>query len=458
VLRRWSARGSLLLLVLGLFTVSWERFGNVPLGPYNVKLSSAILTLSALLAVPLAPRLRSIARSRSTLALGAAFGVLPAYLIVRAFFASDLKAALPQIAALVTGALAPALAVLLLCTSVRAVQIAARWFVLGAAAASLFGLYQLLAFYTGLPQGIEYRGVGTDGIVGRISALSYEPAYFAYFLVLALGLTVTLDFFERRRAHLVLIALFTLTLALANVRALVFVTPLLLILLALRARRYQRTFVTVAVAALVGIVLSLAMPSIVTGVQAAQTASASGTSAPVSEKTPPTSGRADERPAASPSAAASIRPSDPSLLDPDEPSSNAPRLSVYRTVLQVALRHVVFGSGLGNLQSELQTVTPPPPNIDLTKPVVANNIWLQALVDGGVIAAFLQLGAIVLAALVLFRRWTAPLYPAAVAWLSVIAVGGMLTSYFYDIKIWVVGALILAALSALRQDSEARRT
>ncbi|MGT2425287.1 O-antigen ligase family protein [Amnibacterium kyonggiense] len=442
--RRTAATAATVLLLAGFVTIDWERFANVALGPYNVKLPSMLFSLSAVLCLPLLSTLRRFARNRVAIALVATLGALAVYLVVRALLSADVRAALPQIAATITGAVAPGFAVITLCTTLAAVGVAARWYLAGAVVASVYGFYQLTAFYLGLPQGIVYTGVGTDGLVGRISAFSYEPAYFAYYIVLGLGLTIMLDVLRPAKTHLVLIALFALVLTLANVRALVFLAPLLVVLLVFRARRYRRAMFTLLVAAAACAALTVMMPSLIGALRQTETPSGSNQAAAPVAPAPST--------AAPTRATATSEPTPaPGLLDPNEPSSNAPRLSVYRTVLGVAQRQLVFGAGLGNLQIELQSVEPPPPNIDLSKPVVANNIWLEALVDGGVLAVLLQLGAVVLMGALLFKRWATAVFPVVAAWLAVILVGGMLTSYFFDIKIWVVAGLVVSALPAIRR-------
>jgi hypothetical protein len=66
---------------------------------------------------------------------------------------------------------------------------------------------------------------------------------------------------------------------------------------------------------------------------------------------------------------------------------------------------------------------------------VANDVWLQAMVDGGYLLLAAQIGFFLVAALSLARAGTRQLMAG---WLTVLLIEGALTSNFYDVKLWAV--------------------
>ncbi|WP_375399802.1 O-antigen ligase family protein [uncultured Amnibacterium sp.] len=433
------------LCCLGLFTLSWEQLGNIGLGSYNVKLPVVLFTIAAIVGAPRwwasLRRIRALSRpARLVVPLAVAVVVI---LVVRSLTASPVSAGLAQVAAVLTGAVAPALAVLAVVATRADVAWALRWIIAGAGVAGVFGLWQLFAFYVGLPQLITYTGVGTSGVGGRISAFSYEPAYFAYFLVFAGTAVIALAVLEQRRVRWLAIGFFGVILTLVNVRALTFVLPVAAVLLLVSFRQNRRVVARSAAAAAVLIVASLALPFAVDFVAShlptPQTTTATG----------PESPRAKESTRAEPTSTPSAKPLLPlpvapptEVLDPNEPSSNEPRLALYRAVLRVDQNHIAFGVGPGQLRRALAEVGYVAPNQG--EQVVANNIWLQAAADGGVLLLLVELSIVVMVALLWWSLRRTAVQPLASGWLAVVLVGGMLTSYFFDLKVWVFLALILA--------------
>lgn len=439
-----------MLVALGVFTVSWEQLGNLPLGPYNVKLPALLFSVAAVLS---APRwiavIRSI-RSRPTAVRWVAV-IAAAVLVVfavRAVTSFPIGLGLAQLAAVGSGALLPALAIVGTVRSSQDVVWVLRWFIGGALVAGVFGLYQLIAFYLGLPQGISYTGVGTSGEGGRISAFSYEPAYFAYFLMLALGAVVTKARLQSRRVGWPVLVFFAIVLTLANVRALLFLLPVVAVLLAVSWGRNRGLLLRSASVAVIVIGLNTVIPLAVTSAVATH----------AQEAPSPSPSRDPSPEEQSPSVPSTVDPVVPpqlptDVLDPNERSSNGPRLDLYRAVLAVDLEAPLVGVGPGHLRDALADNGYVAPNQGAN--VVANNIWLQAGADGGVPLLLLEMALVASMTVLWWRARRSATHALLCAWLGVVLVGGMLTSYLFDIKIWVIGAVALIAFVA---DLGAQRT
>lgn len=459
------ARAASILCALGIFTVSWERLANVGAGPYNVKISVLLFAVAALLGGrSWSAALRALATtSRSARAMILIAGAVVGVFAVRAVFTQPVGPGLAQTAAVLTGAVLPMLAVVGVVRGALDVAWALRWFIGGAVLASAFGLYQLLAFYTGLPQGIAYTGVGTSGSGGRISAFSYEPAYFAYFLILTLGALLALAHLEGRAVRWGPLFFFAFVLALVNVRALLFLLPVAAVLLALSWRRNRDFLVRAVITGLAAGALAFVVPvgatALVTSLQAHDqrgTAAEAGGGNDEPEVSGAPTAPSEERSESAlddPGSVQSAVPTAPSLpsdvLDPNEVSSNGPRLALYRAVLQVDLAHPLLGVGPGALRDALAETGYVAPNQGST--VVANNIWLQAGADGGVLLLLLEVALVVTVAVLWWRDRKKAQQALLSVWLAVVLVGGMLTSYFFDIKLWVVLALAIALLADRRR-------
>lgn len=447
VRRGTAASAALGLLALGLFTVSWERLLNVHIASYNVKLPSLLFSTAFVLALVAKRRgrPRPPAALYQRLLLGLTVAIV-LYEVVRGVLSPTPAAAVAQLAAVLTGAMLPAAALLLLVRDRDDLRWALRWLLAGAALASAFGLYQLLAFYLGWPQGIAYTGVGIGTSIGRISAFSYEPAYFAYYLVLALGAYVTLRRMQSEDGRWGGLAAFAAMLYLANVRAvpLVVLAMGVVLLVAFRANRrlLARGSVLLAAAVAVAVAVPLALSAVTTVLQPRDDA--------VDERPPSVSAGPDgERPSDEPTPdppEQALRPQIQSV-DPQEPTSNGPRLALYTAVLHEVQQSPVFGLGPGNLTAALRRNAPETVADQGGGQVVANNVWLQALADGGVPLLLLELALVGTVLVTTIRRRAATVFPLCAAWLAVLGVGGMLTSYFFDVKVWVVLALIVVGLA-----------
>jgi hypothetical protein len=449
-----GVRGTLLglaalLVAVGLLTVSWDRLLNVQLASYNVKLPSLVFTVAAVAAV-LGTRypLRALMERGPRRVVMALVGVIVAYELFRGAFSASPTAAVAQVAAVLSGAVLPAVAVLLVVRTKKDLRWALRWLLVGAVVASIFGLYQLFAFYVGLPQGIPYTGVGIGTGIGRISAFDYEPAYFAYYLMLALGAFITERRLSGRDVGWWPLIAFGTILYLANVRALPLVAVAFGILLLIAFTRNRSLIARGGIVLVAAVALALVTPIVVSAVgqeisniASAQQASGSNRGAgPERSKEP--AARADGGKHSSNGLQAQLE-----AVNPNEQSSNAPRLGLYKAVLHEVAGSPVFGLGAGNLGPALRRNAPSAIQDQLGGQVVANNIWLQALADGGAVQLLLELSLLVVVVGAAIKRRAMPVFPMAAALLAVLGVGGMLTSYFFDIKVWVVLALVLVGLS-----------
>lgn len=457
-----------LLTVLGLVTISWERLADIHVGAYNVKLPSVAFSLAA---VCLAPAFRAALRrmkSRGVRALAVLCVLIFALFVIRALFEPQPLHGLAQVLAVVTGAVAPAVAVFAVVGDVADLLWVLDWFVRGGVLAAAFGLYQLLAFYLHWPQFVNYSGVAVGGTVGRIAAFNYEPAYFAYYLVLVVGALLVRMRLRGVRFPWAAATVLGAALTFADVRALLFVAPAFLLLLALGWRGNRGSVLRLAALAvvLIAVVLgvdtavkdAVATPAIASPEGSSPTARASSSGVPEASETavPTADGTAAPVPGEtvvpSPSPAGPVSPT--SIFDPHEATSNAPRIAMYKAALQVDLRHPFTGVGPGELGSALQGSQYVRVPADST--VVANNIWLQAAADGGAPMLLLELAVAIGVATGYFRSMRSAIQPLFAVWIAVLGVAGMLTSYYFDSKIWAVLGMLGAASCVIRVRSGAR--
>lgn len=452
--RQALGRLASLLVAVGLLSVSWDRFLNVEALSYNVKLPSLAFSLAAVLLVVAVPHpLRTLLQpgvQRTVTLLSVAVVV---YLGLRGVLSASPSAAIAQLLAVVSGAVLPFLAVVLLVRTKQRLLWAISWFLVGAVIASLFGLYQLTAFYAGWPQGIEYIGVSIDTGLGRISSFSYEPAYFSYFIFLAFGAVVVRRKILGGEVRWGTLIVFAAMLYLINVRA---IPPMAIaggVLLLIAFSSYRRMLTRAAIVFVCAAVVSFAVPAVIPVVAEAISAASVATAAQPSNATDAPTDQPATTGETSP-ATTDVGP-DPSglggrlqALDPSEQSSNSPRLELYSAVLSEIGRSPVFGLGPGNLGPVLHRDAPGAVQ-NQGQQIVANDIWLQALADGGVPLLLLEAGLLVCVAVFGMRRRASFSYPLVAAWLAVLLIGGLLTSYFFDIKIWVTLGLIVVGLGLM---------
>lgn len=443
--QRLRERLVLVLVAAGLFTISWDRLANVGLGPYNVKLPSVLFLLAASVALPSARTRIAVLAPRFSGALGVAMVLLIIWFVSLSLFATDRSAAFGQLAAIASGCVAPAFALLIVLTSSDRLRWACSWLVAGGYFAACFGIYQLVAYYAGWPQLVDYFGRGIDGGVGRIAAFNYEPAYFTNFLIIVIGARLVIAAQTCRLPSWGEFILFGFVLVLANVRALIVAVPVFAVTLLIASwRAHWRVVMRGAIVALIAVFVCgpISVAAMQAKLQSAEPSPLAQVSTP-----PPSPLPSASAPMPVPVGSTSLGRTSTSeagmgaIFDPSERSSNAPRLARYSMALELIEEHPVAGVGPGNLGVHLE----PKANRGAQQSAVANNIWLQAALDGGAIAVLLE--AIVVALLIAFlflRRYSAT-RPLTAALITVLGVGGMLTSNFFDTKIWIGIAIVIAA-------------
>ena len=412
---------ALVLACIGLLTVSWDRvsirFGGMTLKP-------AYVAFGAALVIDLAQQLRdgrqrSSALARFTRRTVVALLALLAAATVRSGFPID---GARQLVVVLLGAVVPAWACFRLGRSPKRRAVLVSWALTGAALAATIGVYQFASSYLHLPAFLVYTP--RVGALGRTAGLSYEPAFFSMYLVSMVPVAVLM--LMRSGSDIgpvqpvprpsVLFCILLLGILVANARAGYLALPLAL-LLPLIGRSWRRRVLIRPVALLCGAFVFVALASAVV--------------------------RFD--------LATYTRTRLASITDTRESASNAPRLRLYSTDRRIATDHLLLGIGPGALGHKLPEYGLPlseyfqgSPLTDRSR-VVANNIWLQAVLDcgvGGVLGVVLILG-------VLFRlgrrcqdpygRWL------AVGCLLAFIIGGALTSLFWDAKYWALIGIALAA-------------
>lgn len=403
-----------ILVMIGMFTVSWDSLANIVVGGFNLKISIVVFFAAWVLGI----------FDRSPVAkLPNWASILPLVLVVTFFVAGiaadDVSAAMQQWAVIIIGTVIPFWVTSQEIRRYANTKVVISAFINGAILACCFGFYQLFAFYAGLPQIVAYEGLG--GGIGRIRAFNYESAYFGYFLILAIAAVVArerLDPLSRSRGPVVL---FLVALIAANTRAAVFTVPLVLVFLLASSggssKARKTVFTTLAVVAVGGLFAAIMNPSIgdYLGVRIG------------------------------------------SILDPTEASSNALRLEQYSATSSIAMNHPWLGIGGGNLINYAADYGWPVPVGWTANQVIANNVWIQALLDGGFPLLLVHI-AMVLLVVRQFGKSAPAVRSLLSGWIVVILVGGALTSNFYDSKLWVVLAIALSCteLAAVHKHSVRR--
>ncbi|MSU76151.1 hypothetical protein EXS54_01620 [Patescibacteria group bacterium] len=216
VLLRYPERG-LWLLAVGL---PYERLGALPLGFFTLKFGH-VVTLFIVLSLT--------ARTVITKTVSFAYNPLriPLLLLLAASILSlvnavDLVRGVALIGQLLVGFLVYFVVVNLLSRPNLSPTIVALW--VGSGLVALFGLYQFVGDFAGLPPSVtglvpSYSGAAAFGFA-RITGTSLEPLYFANYLLLPLLIGVSMLFYYRGKKRFWLSALlflifivFVLTLA-----------------------------------------------------------------------------------------------------------------------------------------------------------------------------------------------------------------------------------------------------
>ena len=401
------------LIYAGLFLASSDRllavnFGSLTLKPSYVFFSAAlwfVLTRNVLRPIRVV--------GTPIPGFGVAVILLLAVNVVAGCFGVSAKLTIQQLVTIFGGAVVPFLCVAFGLTSRVQLERGISAWILGTLAAATFGFYQFAAPYLGLPQGLEYSGLAAG--LGRISAWSYEPAFYAYHLELALAIVVK-DVLTRHRRFGVmpeLVALFLIAnLILTNARAAYLSFPILVILVmravAGRQRLDRRAFrvirlvvASAAVILVLGVPLGINLPKyVVTRVQ--------------------------------------------SVTNTQEIESNALRLELYDVEVELLRQRPWLGYGPGNIGLYLADRLPMFRGID-PHAIVANNLILQTALDAGIVSIPIVMAVI----WTLYRASRrSPSVDARVLLAGVSAilfVNSMLVSLFWDMRLWVVIGLAYAA-------------
>lgn len=285
--------------------------------------------------------------------------------------------------------------------------------VAGTVVAATFGFYQFAAPYLNLSQGLVYTG--TVQGVGRITAWSYEPAFWVFHVELSLAILIGDVLARRRRFGIrpeVLVLYLVANLVLANARAGFLSFPLLVFLVLRtagerrrvdrRAARFVRLAVPAALVILVlGIPLGVNLPSYLVS---------------------------------------RVR----SVTNLEEAESNAIRVTLYKEELRLVSERPWLGYGPGTFGVLIKERVPFYQGAD-PHAIVANNLVLQALLDAGVVS-LAPLAMLVWAVYRNSRRSPSRdariLLSAATAGL---VVNSMLAAFFWDMRLWVIIGLAYAA-------------
>ncbi len=332
---------------------------------------------------------------------------------IAALLAAEMVPALLQVVAVLLGAITPAFAVYWNIRTQTRLDQALSAFIRGGAFASTFGLYQLAAFYTGLPQIVPYTATAAG--LGRISAFNYEAGYFGYFIALTIAALFARAALRREPVNRRHLAGFVAVLLLANTRASLLTVPLLAALLLFRWPQKERRL-RVWPIAIAGLYL-LALAALV-----------------------------------APSAFSSATTWASSTFNPSEKTSNAPRLQTLTTAWDVTRDHPYVGVGPGNFAHAAQQYGQRIDPGSGTNEVVVNDVWLQALVDGGPFLMLTEFALVLCAGRQLYRRRNAVARALVSGWLAVMAIASLITSYYFDVKLWAILGLALAAAEVVAND------
>jgi putative inorganic carbon (HCO3(-)) transporter len=395
---------SVWLVWVGLFTISWDRFATARIGTFSLKVAVVAFALASVATMADAAA-SNRARRPLPPTLRWANAVLVLF-VLAASLASQHVPAFLQVVAVLLGAAVPVFAVYETIRIHNHLDQALSAFIRGGAFASVFGLYQLFAFYSKLPQIVPYTSTAAG--LGRISAFNYEAGYFGYFIALviaALFARAALRHEPVNRRH---VAAFVAVLLLANTRASLLTIPILAALLLFRwPQRERRPRIwPFAIAAIYLVSLAALV---------APTAFSSATAWAAS------------------------------IVNPSEKASNAPRLQTFAIAWDVARDHPYTGVGPGNFAIFAKDYGKPIPPGAGTNEVVVNDVWLQALVDGGPLLALAEFGLVLSAAHQLYRRRNTVARALVSGWIAVMTVASLITSYYFDVKLWAILGIALGA-------------
>jgi O-antigen ligase len=427
-----AADAPLALACAGLVTMSWDRV-SAEIGPMTLKPAYVAFALALALEVlrgrphPPAgslprphPPASAGARGRLALLQAAVAGMLVLF-AAATLAGGHLRDGLRQGVVVLVGAILPAVVLYRIGRSPERRATALRWAVGGAAATAVVGIYQFASTYLPLPGVLTYTGRAQG--LGRTAGLSFEPAFFASYLLLFVPLA--LGAAGRRRGPVAVTLVLGVLLANSRAGYLGLVVVLGALLVAPRLAGLAGRAAAGARARLVGLVAVVGLAVMALSLAA---------------------GFHPHR---------FLQARVASVADPTEASSNAPRLRLYAVAARVAADHPLLGIGPGALGQvlpryglslpEYYQFSPPPGGGYPAWGVVANNIWLQSALDAGVLAVA-GTGLVVAGIWCLARRGEdGDARLLALGCLAVVAVGGLFTSVLWDVEVWALLGLALAA-------------
>lgn len=437
----WTRKApiSMAVLSVALLTLGWDRLLNIPVGPFNLKLPT--VAFSAALVVWIVewfvrrrrPSVEKPAATRSTRLLLAVLSLTLLAYVIASIASAHPIAALGQFMTVIAGAVIPCVATYLIVNTRDALLRALNALIIGGVIAMAFGVYQLVAHIAGWPQGIDYTAL--SGGLPRISSFLYESGYFGYYLILLLGAIVARSVLCGVRQNWWLLGATYVTLLLANTRAAFLTLPVFVVLCIVVFRKQLRLRSVLMVGGgLVVLWVAVALLPSVVPMTPTSSAGDTGAPAPATVSTEPP-GSAQVKQLAS-------------IGDPNEASSNAPRLELISNAWKLYSQHPWLGLGPGNLfyygRDAGMNIVGDSPNA-----AIVNNVYLQALVDGGPALLILQTALAVLFVITAYRRASPVTAALLCGWLAVALVAWIGTSYYWDLKLWAVAGLVLASARVL---------
>ena len=330
--------------------------------------------------------------------------VIVAWMLIRGVFAADVAGSMGEVVRVVAGCMIPYAAISRTVSDRADLKYVLKWLLSGSLFASLFGLYQLTAFYVGLPQLVAYDA--TSGGHGRISAFTYEASSFISVVlvgVAALAALISAEY-EIKWAW-AWASILAVTAVLANARTLFVEIPFFVAFgsplgQSPRLRRFATP--AICIATLAGVTFVLLNPGFV----------------------------------------AFVHQQFLSVFNPNEASSNARRLTQYRVTRTLIAQNPIFGIGPGNLYHVLAGNNYGVFDGDSYSTVVVNDMWLQAWLDGGIIllAATSVFVLLVMSAWAKSRR-NPVARPVFGVWIAMTLGAGLVGSNFFETSRWVVLAI-----------------
>ncbi len=408
-----ALRSPQVFVYLGIFLISSDRFLVQEIRGLTVRpslLLFAFALVGLLLATP--PTATAQRRSRIPPPFIIAISGLLALHMISGIRAGEVLLAARQGLIEYTGMVVPLAALLLGLNSVVRVREAVAIFVLSQVIFAIFGLYQLVAFQTGLPQGITYEATLHD--LGRITSVTSEPAYYAAFACLGLPLLLSDALTGTKRTFLppvFVLGVVLLAIVLSNARVAYLSVPLLVG--ATVAFHWRDKLHSEAAMRLMAGLLSIALFLLTLAV-------VSGFSVP-----------------------GYLSRTYQSIGNTSSDYSNVSRLNQYELTVDIAEDNLLLGVGPGRLREEMSArgwVFG-----DSGESATANNIWLTEIAHKGIFSvlfvAIIFYGAIK----PLMQRGT----PRTVAMLSLgiaffLLINGSLVALLWDIKLWTVLGLCWA--------------